>query len=79
MLERPYDSSGNFFQLDGWRGYVPKEKLKLIKGCLKTRHKNHTQNLEGKINAVKDRISSLDIKGEVQILEEEELEEIHSI
>lgn len=56
-----------------------KEKLKLIKRCLKTWHQNHTQKLKGKINTVKDGISSPDIKGEARILEEEELEEIHSL
>lgn len=73
------ESIGIFFPLDGWGGYVLKEKLKLIKRCLKTWHQNHTQKLKGKINTVKDHISSPDIKGEAWILEEEELEEIHSL
>jgi len=65
------------FRIDGWGGYVLKEKLKLIKGCQKLWHQSHTQNLEGKIQSVKDRISCLDVKAEDHDLEEEELKEIH--
>jgi hypothetical protein len=48
--------------VEGLGGYVLKEKLKLIKGSLNTWHQNHTQNLEGRISNIKDRISSLDAK-----------------
>ncbi|XP_058767682.1 uncharacterized protein LOC131641397 [Vicia villosa] len=35
------------FQVEGWGGYVLKEKLRLINENLKLWHKQHTQNLEG--------------------------------
>lgn len=65
------------FQVDSWGGFVMKDKLKLIKGGLKLWHQNHTRNLEGKIEAVKDRISFMDVKGDAQDLAEEELREMH--
>jgi hypothetical protein len=33
------------FQVNGWGGFVLKEKLKLLKGCLKEWHKQHGRNL----------------------------------
>jgi len=50
--------------VEGWGGYVLKEKLKLIKASLKDWHQTHTQNLKGTIKEVKDKISSLDVNGE---------------
>jgi len=44
------------FQIQGWGGFVLKEKLKLNKDSLKLWHQSHTQNLVGKINSAKDRI-----------------------
>lgn len=35
----------NSFQVEGWGGYVLKEKLKLIKAALKDWHVSHSQNL----------------------------------
>jgi len=51
--------------VEGWCSFVIKEKLKLVKGCLKAWHQTHTHNLEGIISLVKDRISCLDWKTEV--------------
>ena len=67
------------FQAYGWSGYVLKEKFNMIKGCLKIWHQNHTQNLEGRTQLVKDRMSFMDIKGEVQRIQAEEVEELHSL
>jgi len=50
------------------------QKLKLIKGNL-----NHTQNLEGCLSNVQDRIAFLDAKGEDNDLLPEEIEELHSL
>jgi len=50
----------NLVHVSGWGGYVLKEKLKMIKRNLKERHQNHSQNLDGKIKVMKDRVSSLD-------------------
>lgn len=52
------------FSLSGWGGYVLQKKLKMIKFCLKDWHQHHSKNLVGKLSEMKDRISSLDIKGE---------------
>ncbi|PNX63687.1 cysteine-rich receptor-like protein kinase, partial [Trifolium pratense] len=67
------------FQIDGWGGYVLKEKLKMIKACLKEWHKTHTQNLPGRIETLKGRLLALDEKGEEDDLSEEELVEIHGV
>lgn len=56
-----------------------KEKLKLIKASLKIWHQQHTHNLESRIKDVKDRITSLDHKGEAHVLDMEEVEELHSL
>jgi len=57
----------------GWGGYVLKEKLKLLKYSLKEWHQQHSQNLEGRISAVKNPISILDAKAELSALIDEEL------
>jgi len=67
-----------FYHIEGWGGFVLKEKL-MIKGSLNTLHLNHTQNLEGRLTNVQDRISFLDAKGEEDDLLLEEIEELHSL
>ena len=67
------------FHIEEWGGYVLKEKLKMIKGNLHTWHQNHTQNLEGRLSNVQDRIAFLDAKGEDDDLLHEEIEELHSL
>jgi hypothetical protein len=65
------------YQLEGWGGYVLKEKLKLIKLALKEWHQHHSKNLPSRISALKDCISIIDLKGETEVLEDEEVEELH--
>jgi len=67
----------NSFQVDGWGGYVLKEKFKLIKLALREWHQTHSQNLPAKIATLKDRISSLDSKGESDVLLDSEVEDLH--
>ena len=67
------------YDLHGWGGYVLKEKLKLIKGALKACHQQHYQNLEGKLQKVKERMASLDYKGESSDLSLEEVVELHGL
>ena len=55
------------FQVEGWVVYIFKEKLKLVKRSLKTWHENHTPNLEGRLKAVKDRMSLFMLKGRIRI------------
>jgi hypothetical protein len=66
-------------QVEGWGGYVLKEKFKLIKLALKEWHATQTQNLPGKLNSLKDRITVLDVKGESEMLSEDECAELHGI
>jgi hypothetical protein len=66
-------------QVDGWGGYVLKEKLKLIKVALKDWHKTHAQNLPSRIDSKKVRLAALDQKGEDEVLSKAELAEFHGI
>ncbi|GAU32654.1 hypothetical protein TSUD_219040 [Trifolium subterraneum] len=67
------------FQVNGWGGFVLKEKLKMIKAAPKDCHTNHTQNFPSRIDALKVRQSCLDQKGEEDVLTEAELEEMHGV
>ena len=67
------------FQCQGWGGYVLKEKLKMVKLRLKEWHKQHIQNLDSKILAVKDKLSTLDKKAELSPQNEDELHEIREL
>ncbi|CAJ2637040.1 unnamed protein product [Trifolium pratense] len=69
----------NSFQVDGWGGYVIKEKLKMIKVALKDWHKTHAQNLPSRIDNLKIRLSALDEKGGEDDLSEEEFVELHGV
>ncbi|PNX69224.1 cysteine-rich receptor-like protein kinase, partial [Trifolium pratense] len=51
----------------------------MIKAGLKEWHKAHTQNLPGRIETLKGRLSALDEKGEEEDLFEEELVEFHGV
>lgn len=64
------------FNVEGWGGFVLKEKLKLIKCKLKEWHQQHTRNLESRCTTVKERMSFLDTKGETSTLLEEEMSEL---
>ncbi|GAU36101.1 hypothetical protein TSUD_277120 [Trifolium subterraneum] len=67
----------NSFQVDGWGGFVLKEKLRMIKTALKDWHTAHTQNLPSRIDSLKARLSTLDLKGEEEALSEAEIDELH--
>jgi len=69
----------NYFQVDGWGGYVLKTKLKLIKAALYEWHVSHSRNIPAKINSFKARLSLLDEKGETGGLSEVEIEEMRGI
>jgi hypothetical protein len=69
----------NSFQIEGWGGYVLREKLKLIKFALKDWHESHTKNIPGRIDALQFRLSELDDKGEEDGLSEEEVTEMRDI
>ncbi|PNX92269.1 cysteine-rich receptor-like protein kinase [Trifolium pratense] len=60
-------------KVEGWGMFVLKEKLKMIKERLKVWHKNHTQNLGGKIKEAKKHLNRLELKEESAGLSEEEL------
>jgi hypothetical protein len=67
------------FQVEGWGGFVMKEKLKMIKAALKDWHKAHAQNLPSRIESKKARLAALDLKGEEEDLSEVELAEFSGI
>ncbi|GAU19761.1 hypothetical protein TSUD_78870 [Trifolium subterraneum] len=69
----------SLLQVDGWGGFVLKEKLKLIKLALKEWHNTHAKNIPGKINDLKIRLSVLDSKGEEGVLTDEERDELRSV
>jgi len=69
----------NSFQVEGWGGFVLKEKFKLIKLALREWHQTHSQNLPAKIVSLKDRISNLDLKGEAEVLLDAEVEDLHGL
>ncbi|GAU34505.1 hypothetical protein TSUD_388170 [Trifolium subterraneum] len=48
------------YQVDGWGGFVLKEKFKMIKTTLKDWHKTHTQNLPSRIESLQDRPAALE-------------------
>jgi len=51
----------------------------MIKVALREWHLHHTHNLSGKITQVKNRISMFDENGEVYVLEDGEVEELHGL
>lgn len=65
------------YQVEGWGGYVLKEKLKFIKLALKEWHRCHAKNLPSKITNLKDAINGLELKAESVVLLDEEVEELH--
>ncbi|GAU47231.1 hypothetical protein TSUD_107670 [Trifolium subterraneum] len=69
----------NSLQVDGWGGFVLKEKLKMIKVALKEWHMSHVQNLPSRIDSLKTRLSDLDSKGEEEDLSVAEVEDMHGI
>jgi len=66
-------------QVQGWGGFVLKEKLKLIKVALKDWHALHTRNVPAKIDSLKMRQADLDSKGEEGALTAEHIGELHGI
>jgi len=69
----------NSFLVEGWGGYVLKEKFKLIKLALKDWHQRHSQNIPSKILLLKDKITVIDLKGESVELIDDEIEELHGL
>jgi len=65
------------YQLDGWGGYVIKEKFNFIKLALKDWHQRHSKNLPARISNLKDCITTIEMKAESVVLWDEEIEELH--
>jgi hypothetical protein len=66
-------------QVDGWSGYVLKEKLKLLKTALKEWHADHSKSVSGRIDSLKARLAGLDGKGEDEGLLKDEIIELHDV
>jgi len=69
----------NAMQVEGWGGFVLKEKLKLIKSALKEWHNSHVRNLSGRMHVLKELILVLDGKREVRLLLDDEIDELHDL
>jgi len=67
------------FQISGWGSFVLKEKLKSLKSALKEWHHHHSRNLPARILPLKDKIASLDLKGESSVLSDDEIRELHGL
>jgi len=65
--------------IDGWVGFVLKEKLKLIKLTIKEWHISHSKNVAGKVDSLKARLSILNCKGKDEVLTDDEAAELHGI
>jgi hypothetical protein len=66
-------------QVDGWGGYVLKEKLKMLKTILKEWHADHSRNVSSRIVSLKARLADLDGKGEDEGLHEDEISKLHDV
>jgi len=58
---------------------VLREKLKIIKMTLREWHLTHTHNLPSRIDSLKENITLLESKGEVEELTEEEIVGLHGL
>lgn len=56
-----------------------KQKLKLIKTCLKDWHQQHFQNMDGRMMEIKNKMSHLDVKAEMSALSDDEVDELHEL
>jgi hypothetical protein len=66
-------------QVGGWGGFYLQKKLKQVKGALKEWHMTHSKNLTSRIDSLKARLATLDLKGEKNPLSEAEIEDLHGI
>jgi hypothetical protein len=67
------EDAWNSFQVSGWKGHVLKQKLKLLKGILRTWNKEVYGNVDYKIEKITEDIEVLELKCENEGLEEAEL------
>jgi hypothetical protein len=67
------------FQIEGWGGFVLREKLKFIKNALKEWHAVHAINISGKIDILKKRQLEFDEKGEEGELSADDFLEMRGI
>jgi len=66
-------------QVQGWSGFILKEKLKKIKESLRSWHLNHTLNIDSQIHGAKARLAVLDTLGEHDSLGDQEVAELHML
>lgn len=62
-------------EVEGWKGFILKEKIKNIKSKLRVWNKEHFGNLDVQIQESKDEIDKIDLRGESGVLTEEEIKE----
>lgn len=61
------------FDVQGWGGYILKEKIKMIKRNLRDLSESHMEKMDGKIEEVKKKVNEMDIKSEVSMLTHEDV------
>ncbi|GLU19817.1 hypothetical protein SLE2022_360420 [Rubroshorea leprosula] len=71
LVEETWQST----EVQGWKGFCLKEKLKKLKNALKSWSHNYMEEVDQKIANAEQIIADLDKKGEGQQLSEEEIEE----
>ncbi|GAU51435.1 hypothetical protein TSUD_413350 [Trifolium subterraneum] len=69
----------NSLQVEGWGGFVLKGKFKMIKATLRDWRLTHVQNFPSRIECLKTQLSTLDLKGEEEVLSDEEIAELHGV
>jgi len=67
------------FQVQGWSGFILKEKLKFLKESLWSWHLTHTLNIDSKIHDAQERLAVLDVRGEDISLADQDVAELHKL
>jgi hypothetical protein len=67
------------FNCQRWGGFVLKRKLKMMKASLKEWHYQQLQNMDGRMTEVKNKISLLDSKGEMSVLIDDDVNDLHDL
>lgn len=66
------ENAWNSYSVQGWVGYIVKEKLKFLKSDLKKWNQENFGIIENKIDTLKNKIHELDIMDDIFGLEEGE-------
>ena len=73
-LKEVVDKVWNSQSINGWMGFVWKEKFKVLKGRLRVWNKEEHGLIDDRITRLKEEIEELDVRGEESLLNEEEVQ-----